>query len=88
MTDINTLCPICGSKTSTRLIDYVDWNDGHVLVVRDVPVRECVDFGHQFLAAHIAKEIEQLFDLDLQGALKPQEILATPVVKLGALAQI
>ena len=84
----NFLCPICGSKTITRLIDCIDWSGEHVLVIREVPVRECSDFGHQFLAANIAKEIERLFELDQQGTLKPQEILSTPVVKLDALAQV
>jgi len=84
----NMLCPICGSKTTTRLIDYVDWSGEHVLVIRDVPVRECREFGHQFMAADIAKEIERLFELEQQGVLSPQEILSTPVVKLGTLAQV
>jgi len=86
MSKKNSLCPICGSKTTTRLIDYVDWSGEHVLIVRKVPVRECSDFGHQFMTADVAKEIEQLFELDQQGVLRPQEVLATPVVKLDALA--
>jgi len=40
------------------------------------------------MSADVAKEIEQLFELDQQGTLRPQEILSTPVVKLDALAQI
>jgi len=82
------LCPICGSEMTSRMIDYMDWSGGHVLVIREVPVRECADFGHRFMSADVAKEIEQLFELDQQGTLRPQEILSTPVVKLDALAQI
>ncbi len=78
------LCPICGSPTSTRRIEYLDWNNGHILVIRDVPVRECRDFGHQFMAADVAKKIEHLFNLDRQGALCPQEVLEAPVVTLDS----
>lgn len=86
MSENNNLCPICGSNTTEQLIDYVDWSGEHVLVVRSVPVRECSDFGHQFMAAHVAKEIEQLFELDQQGDLHPQEVLSTPVVTLNTVA--
>ena len=42
------ICPICGSKIIERVIDYSDWNAGHLLVVRSVPVRECEENGHRF----------------------------------------
>ena len=44
--------------------------------------------GTKVITADVAKEIEQLFELDQQGVLHPQEILATPVVKLDTLAQV
>lgn len=84
MSTQTSLCPICGSTTSLRQIDYVDWSDGHILVIRDVPVRECSDFGHQFLAASVAKKIEHFFELDRQGALHPKEIMSAPVVTLDS----
>ncbi|MEA3349069.1 MAG: type II toxin-antitoxin system MqsA family antitoxin [Chloroflexota bacterium] len=77
-------CPICGSEMTSRLIDYMDWSEGHVLVIREVPVQECRDFGHQFMSADTAKEIELLFERDQKGTLKPQEILSTPVLSLNA----
>lgn len=78
------LCPICGSSTFIKQIDYIDWSNGHILVIREVPVRECRDFGHQFMTANAAKKIESLFNLDRLGTLHPQEVLTAPVVKLGA----
>lgn len=78
------LCPICGSSTSTKHIDYVDWSNGHILVIREVPVRECRDSGHQFMKANVAKKIETLFDLDRLGSLHPKEVLAASVVMLDA----
>jgi YgiT-type zinc finger domain-containing protein len=82
------LCPICGASTVVKQIDYIDWSNGHILVIREVPVRECRDFGHQFMAASVAKKIESLFNLDRLGTLHPQEVLTAPVVKLDALEHL
>ena len=38
MKDDQDICPICGSEMTDKIIDYSDWSDGHLLVVRDVPV--------------------------------------------------
>lgn len=82
------LCPICGSSTNIKQIDYIDWSNGHILVVREVPVRECQDFGHQFMTAEVAKKIEALFDLDRLGSLRPQTVLTAPVVELDSSERI
>jgi len=79
-------CAVCGSRIVIKTIDYIDRNEGHFLIVRNVPVQECVENGHQFFHASIAKEIERLFALDRQHALKPKEILSVPVVELGMVA--
>jgi YgiT-type zinc finger domain-containing protein len=80
----NHPCPICGSATVSKHIDYIDWSGGHILVIREVPVRECLDFGHQFMEADAAKKIEALFNSDQRGTLHPQEVLKAPVVTLDA----
>ena len=54
-------CPLCGSELVTKVIDYSDWNDGRLLVVRAVPVRECAANGHRFFAAKVARSLEKLF---------------------------
>ncbi len=66
-----------------KTIDYIDRSDDHFLIVRDVPVHECIENGHQFLQAAIAKKVEKLFELDSQQALTPVEILPVPVVELN-----
>jgi len=76
------ICPICGSRVVEKMIDYSDWNDGHLLVIREVPVRECVANGHRFFRAKVARSLERLFEADRQGQLTPIEIMAVPVVKL------
>jgi YgiT-type zinc finger domain-containing protein len=78
----NQLCTICGSQLIEKTVDYIDRSNGHFLIVRDVPVKECVDNGHQFFHASVAKKIERLFELDRQNALSPKEVVSVPVVEL------
>lgn len=79
-------CPICGSKMTDKMIDYSDWSDGHLLVVRDVPVRECQAEGHRFFQARVARALERLFELDRQRKLESVETMEVPVVKLELVA--
>jgi len=76
-------CPICNSQMAEKLIDYIDNEQGQFLIVRNVPVRECIENGHQFLHASVAKKIERLFELDRTHSLTPKETIAVPVVELG-----
>ncbi len=76
-------CAICGSRLVKKQIDHIDRNNGHFLIVRNVPVRECVENRHQFLQASAAKKIERLFELDCANALTPMETVAVPIVELN-----
>lgn len=69
-----------------KIIDYSDWSDGHLLVVRDVPVRECQAEGHRFFQVRVARALERLFELDRQCKLEPVEIMEVPLVKLELVA--
>jgi YgiT-type zinc finger domain-containing protein len=82
MKDEPDICPICGSKMTDKMIDYSDWSDGHLLVVRDVPVRECQAEGHRLFQARVARALERLFKLDRQRKLELIETMEVPVVKL------
>jgi YgiT-type zinc finger domain-containing protein len=83
MNDIElTRCAICGSKLASKKIDYIDRSDDHFLIVRAVPVQECEENGHQFFQARVAKQIEELFNLDRRQALVPIEVISVPVVEL------
>lgn len=75
-------CPICGSRIVEKIIDYSDWNEGHLLVVREVPVRECQANGHRFFQSKVARSLERLFEADRRGQLKPIEFMEVPVVTL------
>lgn len=76
------VCPICGSEMTTEKIDYIDKSGENYLIIRDVPVQECLENGHQFFHSTVAKEIERLFELDRKHALHPQEVVRVPVVAL------
>jgi YgiT-type zinc finger domain-containing protein len=86
MKDERDICPICGSEMTDKTIDYSGWNDGHLLVVRDVPVRECQAEGHRFFQARVARALERLFELDRQHKLEPVETMEVPVFKLDLVA--
>jgi YgiT-type zinc finger domain-containing protein len=77
MKDERDICLLCGSEMTDKIIDYSDWSDGHLLVVRDVPVRECQAEGHRFFPARGARA------LDRQHKLEPIETMEVPVVKLS-----
>ena len=80
--DESSICGICGSEMVSKKIDYIDQNSGHFLIVRDVPVQECKENGHQFMHASVAKKIDQLFKMERQKALVPKEMVSVPVVEL------
>ncbi len=80
------LCSICGSKIVEKTINYSDWNEGRLLVVRDVPVRECEANGHRFFQANVARSLELVFEADRRGQLQPIEIMKVPVVRLDLAA--
>ena len=80
MKDERHICPLCGSEMTDKIID---WSDGHLLVVRDVPVREYQAEGHRFFQARVARALERLFELDRQHKLEPVETMEVPVVNLS-----
>lgn len=86
MQDETTICPICGSRLTEKEIDYSDWSADHLLVVRSVPVRECVENGHRFFHARVARSLDRIFQADQQGRLKPISFMQVPVVELDAAA--
>jgi YgiT-type zinc finger domain-containing protein len=81
MNNEQEVCPICGSQIVEKMIDYTDWSDRHLVIVRGVPVRECQAEGHRFFQARVAYSLEQVFEADKQGQLKPVEIMEVPVVQ-------
>ncbi|MCA9997349.1 MAG: YgiT-type zinc finger protein [Anaerolineales bacterium] len=82
MSDQQSICSICDSPLMDIIIDYSDWSGGHLIVVRDVPIRECEDNGHRFFQAKIARSLEKLLEAEKQEEIVPIEIMEVPVFKL------
>ena len=77
-----SVCAICGNRLADITIDYSDWHNGHLVVVRGVAVRECEN-GHRFFQAHVARSLEQLFTAAQNKQIKPMEMMAVPVFQLA-----
>ena len=75
-------CPICDSELIEKAVDYSDWHNNHLVVVRDVPVRECEANGHRFFQARVAHSLEKLLAAEKQATVKPVEVMQVPVFKL------
>lgn len=75
-------CPICGSELREKVIDYSDWNNNHLVVVRGVPVRECEANGHRFFQARVARSLDKLLAAEEQDTAKPIEMMQVPVFRL------
>lgn len=82
MINEKNVCPICGSELNEKVIDYSDWNNSHLVVVRDVPVRECQASGHRFFHARVARSLEKLLLAEQQATVQPIEVMQVPVFKL------
>ncbi|MGQ9626107.1 MAG: type II toxin-antitoxin system MqsA family antitoxin [Anaerolineae bacterium] len=76
------ICPICGGQMLEKKIMYSDWIDEHLLVIKNVPVRECQSCGKRFFSAKVAKEIEHLFEMARRQELEATEKMEVPVVSL------
>ncbi len=76
-------CPICGSTLIEKVIDYNDWSNDHLMVIRSVPVHECQEQGHRFFSASVARRLETLFDSENEAQLRPIEIMKVPVVEFA-----
>jgi len=82
MENEQSICPVCGSKLVEKVIDYSDWNNSRLLVIREVPVRECEANGHRFFQAKFARSLERLFGAEKQEQLKPVAVMEVPVFRL------
>ena len=75
-------CAICGNQLIEKEIEYSDWNDGHIIVVQGVTVRECKN-GHRFFHADVARSLERLFAAEQRKQIEPVEIINVPVFQLA-----
>lgn len=77
-----TSCPVDGSRLLKAIVDYSGWSQGHLLLVRRVPVLECEEKGHRFFAPATARQLEGVLEDNRKGKLRPDETISVPVVIL------
>lgn len=80
--DLPTKCPRCQHNLEKILIQYVTWYNGHLIVIRDVPVLRCRVNGHEYMLEKTLDQVEQLLNLENSQKLKPTETINVPVFKL------
>jgi len=79
-------CPRCKHELEQTEIQYVTWHNGHLVIIREVPVLRCRDNGHEYMIEKTLDRVEQLLDLEKSRKLEPTETIPVPVFKLERVA--
>ena len=79
-------CPRCQHDLDDTVIEYVVRNNGHLLVIRDVPALRCRANGHGYILEKTLDDVERLLDLEKARELQPSEIIQVPVFSLKMIA--
>lgn len=75
-------CPRCHQVLENIVIEYVVWNNGHLVVIRDVPVLQCRAGEHKYILEKTYDHIERLLDCETTQELQPTETIQVPVFSL------
>ena len=75
-------CPRCQHDLEETVIQYVTWHNGHLVVIRDVPVLRCRANGHEYMLEKTLDQVEQLLNLEKSYKLKPTETIHVLVFEL------
>lgn len=75
-------CPRCRQVLENIVIEYVVWNNGHLVVIRDVPALQCRVGEHKYLLEKTYGHIERLLNREITQELQPTETLQVPVFSL------
>ena len=75
-------CPRCQHELDDTVIEYVARNNGHFLVIRDVPALRCRANGHEYILEETLDDVERLLDLEKARELQPSETIQVPVFSL------
>lgn len=76
-------CPRCHQNLMSVMINYVAWQQGNLLIIRDVPAFRCQGIGHEYILEETLDQIESLLTLEHP---QPIEIVQTPVFSLKRFA--
>jgi YgiT-type zinc finger domain-containing protein len=75
-------CPRCQHDLEDIVIEYVIWNNEHLLVIRDVPALRCRANGHEYILEKTLDDVERLLGLEKTRKLQPTETIQVPVFSL------
>ena len=75
-------CPRCQADLAEIVIEHVTWNNGHLLVIRDVSALRCQANGHEYILERTLDQIEHLLNLEKAEKLQPTEQIQVPVFSL------
>lgn len=75
-------CPRCHQEIEHIVIEYVVWNNGHLVTIRDVPALQCRAGKHKYILEKTYESIEHLLDLETTRKIQPAETLQVPVFSL------
>jgi hypothetical protein len=75
-------CPRCQHDLHDTIIEYIARNNGHLLVIRDVPALRCRANGHEYILEKTLDDVERLLDLEKTRELQPSETIRVPVFSL------
>jgi len=82
ITEQPSKCPRCKQDLEETEINYVTLHNGHLLMIRDVPVLRCRANGHEYMLEKTLDQIEQLLNLEKTRKPHPAEMIHVPVFKL------
>ncbi len=66
-------CPRCQCDLDDVVIEYVTGDNGHPLVIRDVPALRCRVSGHEYILEKTLGDVERLLGLEKTLKLQPSE---------------
>ena len=75
-------CPRCKSELDDTRMDYADWSDGRLRIVRDIPALRCRLNKHEYLLEEELERVEQVLLLEKEHLLQPVETITVPVYDL------
>ena len=75
-------CPRCQHDLDDAVIEYAARNNGHLLVIRDVPALRCRANGHEYILEKTLDDVERLLALEKTRKLQPSETIQVPVFSL------
>ena len=56
------MCVFCNGRLEQSTTDYIEKNDNHIILIRDVPCERCEQCGEAFFSTSAVKVIESILN--------------------------